>query len=303
VDGLIVISRFTHFAALAVLFGGALFRLCVEPRRGDQPEQWPRMVDVAAAAVALLSALGWLVGVAATMAGGWGELLAADAVAAVLVETRFGRLWIGRLALAAAILGLVLMTRRRTQPWEVAVLLLSAVLTASLVAVGHGSVGAGLLGPIHVVGDALHLLCACAWLGGLCGLGIVLHSAGRRHDDASRDLVRDALPRFSRLGYLAVGLLLVTGVLNAIVLVPRPDSFITTAYGQVLLVKIGLVAVMIAIAIRNRFVLAPAILAARASDGSEEETASLFRSVAVEQAVGALVLATVAILGTLHPLR
>jgi Copper resistance protein D len=48
--------------------------------------------------------------------------------------------------------------------------------------------------------------------------------------------------------------LLVTGVLNAIVLVPRPESLMTTSYGQVLLVKIGLVAVMIGIATRNRFV-------------------------------------------------
>ena len=111
--------------------------------------------------------------------------------------------------------------------------------------------------------------------------------------------MRAALPRFSRLGYFAVGLLLVTGALNAIVMVPRPELLITTSYGQVLLVKIGLVAVMIAIAIRNRFILAPSILAAR--DGSEEETALLYRSVAVEQGIGALVLATVAVLGTIHP--
>ena len=39
-------------------------------------------------------------------------------------------------------------------------------------------------------------------------------------------------------------MLLVTGALNAIVLVPRPESLMTTSYGQVLLVKIGLVAVM-----------------------------------------------------------
>jgi copper resistance protein D len=300
VDELIILSRFVHFAALALLFGGSLSRLCIVPRRLDQPEQCPRVIDVAAALAALLSALGWLVGAAATMAGGWAELLVPDTLPAVLVDTRFGQIWIGRLALVAAILGLEFAPRRGTRAGEVAMLLLSAGLTASLAGVGHGSAGPGMLGPIHLVGDAVHLLCAAAWLGGLVGLGIVLRRVGR--GDYAASLVRIAVPRFSRFGYVAVSLLLVTGALNTIVLVPQPESLVTTAYGQVLLVKISLVAVMIAIAIRNQFVLAPPVLTAATSNGSEE-AASLYRSVAVEQGVGVLVLATVAALGTIHPLQ
>jgi putative copper resistance protein D len=109
------------------------------------------------------------------------------------------------------------------------------------------------------------------------------------------------VPAFSRLGYVAVGLLVVSGTLNAIVLVPRPELLITTAYGRVLLVKISLVAVMLAIASLNRFILAPKIVRAQASGRAYEATAALYRSVAVEQAVGLFVLASVAVLGTIHP--
>jgi copper resistance protein D len=302
-DDLIILSRFVQFAALALLFGGSLFRLCVQPRQPDQRQQWPWAIDIAAAVAALLSAVGWFVGVAATMGGGWAEVLVSETVTAVLIDTRFGRLWIGRLALAAAILGLVVVSRGRTRRWDVAMLLLSAGLTASLAGVGHGSVGAGMLGRVHLAGDVVHLLCATAWLGGLVGLGLILHRAGKGNDTASLELVRAVVRRFSRLGYWMVGLLLVTGCLNTIVLVASPESLFTTAYGRVLLVKIGLVAVMIAIAIRNRFILAPRIVIAPASDGTTEKViAALYYSVAQEQGVGLIVLATVAVLGTIHPL-
>jgi putative copper resistance protein D len=302
VDELIILSRFVHYAALAVLFGGSLFRLCVAKEQHHGLHQWPQVIDIAAAVAALLSALGWLVGVAATMVGDWAELVAPDTMAAVLIDTRFGRIWIGRLSLAVAILGLAFVVRRRTRKWDVVMLFLSAALTASLAGVGHGSVGAGWLGPVHLVGDVVHLLCAAAWLGGLVGLALVLLRASRGQNEHLLDVIRTAVPRFSRLGYVAVGLLLATGFLNTIVLVPRPESLVTTAYGRTLLIKIGLVALMIGIAVRNRFILAPRLFTNEPSEHADEASVALFRSVAVEQVLGLLVLATVAFLGMMHPM-
>jgi putative copper resistance protein D len=77
---------------------------------------------------------------------------------------------------------------------------------------------------------------------------------------------------------------------------------VTSPYGRILLVKVALVAAMIAIAIGNRFLLSPRIAATGPAGGAVDEVAVLFRSVAVEQGVGLLVLATVAVLGTIHPL-
>jgi putative copper resistance protein D len=297
VDALIIFSRFVHLTGLTVLFGGSLFRLCVQPRQVDQLEYWPRGIDISAGAIAIVSALGWLFGVAASMTGGWEGLLAANALTAVLVETRFGMVWTGRLALAFLLMGLILTSRRRTQGWDVGLLLVSAALTASLAGVGHGSFGAGALGTIHVAADSIHLLCAAAWLGALLGLALILIPG--RYRAPGLELIHAAVARFSRFGYMAVGLLLVTGIFNMLVLVPWPELLITSPYGRILLLKIILVIAMVAIAVYNRLKLAPLIDAPLA--GAKDAAAALYRNVVVEQAIGLLVIATVAVLGIIHP--
>jgi putative copper resistance protein D len=301
VDALIVLSRLVQFAAVSLLFGGSLFRLCIRPQSADQRYQWPSSVDIAAIAAALLSGLGWLIGVAVDVTGGWSDVVQPDLMAALLVDTRFGRLWIGRLALLAGIIALTLAWRRRTRTWEGAMLVLSGALTASLAGVGHGSVGDGMLGLIHIAADMIHLLCAATWLGGLACLALVLRRAVIGGDAESIDVVPTVLPRFSKIGYVAVAALLVTGCINTIVLVARPGALIETDYGRVLLVKISLVMTMIAIAGCNRFVFSPRVLAVEPPGRSCQTTIALYRSVAVEQVVGLLVLAAVALLGTLHP--
>ena len=52
--------------------------------------------------------------------------------------------------------------------------------------------------------------------------------------------VRAALSRFSRIGYWAVALLLISGCVNAVILVPSFDRLLGSDYGRMLLVKIGL---------------------------------------------------------------
>jgi putative copper resistance protein D len=237
------------------------------------------------------------------MTGDWSQILEPDILAAVLVETQFGRVWIGRLALLAAVLALTLLWRRQTRGREQFLLLLSGMLTASLVGVGHGSIGTGSLGLIHPAADMAHLLCAAAWLGGLVCLGLDLRHASNRGDVESIDMVRTMLPRFARLGYVAVATLLMTGCINTMVLVSRPEALIVTDYGRILLLKLGLVAMMIAIAICNRLIFSPWILQGAQSPGRDtENTKTLYRIVAVEQAIGLLVLAAVAVLGTTHPI-
>lgn len=298
-DELIVLSRFFHFTALAPLFGGSLFRLYVEPQEGYDRHHWPR-IDIAASLAVLISAVAWLVGVAATMTGGWAELLVLPDTVAVLIATQFGRVWILRLALATGVLGLVLLSQKRRRAWEPAMLLFSGVLTASLAAVGHGSFGDGLLRQAHFIGDAIHLLCAAAWLGGLIGLGLLLRQASNDDSEQSLGFIGVALARFSRLGYVTVGLLLATGVLNTISIVPRPELLVRSEYGRILLIKIGLVALMVSIALANRFILVPRLHKTERAQ-AHQASVVLYRTVAVEQMLGLLVLAIVAFLGTIHP--
>ena len=288
-DELIVVSRAVHYAALALLFGAPLFRLAVSqsPERG-----WPggRGIEIAATLAALVSGLGWFAGVAVTFAGSWSDALAPDILQAVTFDTRFGHLWTGRLIVFGAVLAV--QAWARPSWWrDGALVALAAGATASLIGVGHGMTGSGggqAVARLHMAADVTHLLCAMGWVGGLFCLAQVLRRAVAG-DLAVADL-RLMLSRFSRLGYWLVALLLISGCINALVLVPRPDSLVTSDYGRALLVKLGLVLIMVAFALYNRVALV-----ARA------DARALWRSVVAEQGIGLAVLASVALLGTIHP--
>jgi copper resistance protein D len=291
VDELIVASRAVHFAALALLLGVPLFRLAVFPHGSARGVPRERAIELAAGVAALLSALGWFAGVAASMAGGWSVALAPDMLQAVAWDTRFGRLWIARLIAMVALLA-VHAWIRPGRGKDVGLVVLAGGVTASLVGTGHGMAGQGALGPIHMVADMTHVLCAATWIGGLYCLAQVLRQA--LAGAATQDLVSIVLPRFSHIGYWLVALLLISGCVNAVILVPTPDKLLTSDYGHVLLVKIALALLMVAIALVNRVALTP-------KAAGPAGIRALWRSVMVEQGVGLAVLATVALLGTIHP--
>ena len=292
VDELLVASRAVHFAALALLLGAPFFRLMISPPGPALQSSSGHAIELAAAVVAVLSTLGWFVGVAASMAGGWSDALAPDTLQAVTFDTRFGRLWMARLAGLAMIL-VIHAVSRPVPARDVGLVFLAGAVGASLVGTGHGTAGAGALGPLHAVADVAHLLCAMGWIGGLACLAQVLRAAACGELDAG--VLRVVLPRFSRVGYWLVALLLISGCINALVLLPRLDSLVTSAYGRVLVVKVGLALIMVAFAVYNRVVLAPHAIPAKTG------ACTLWRSVMAEQGVGLLVLASVALLGTIHP--
>jgi len=292
VDELIVVSRAVHFAALAVLFGAPLFRLAISPH--GPAKGWPggRGFELAAAGVAILSALGWFAGVAAGMVGSFADAFAPDMLQAVAFDTRFGHVSMARVG-ALVLIAAIHAWTRPGRGKDIALLMLAGAATASLVGVGHGLAGEGAVGPIHAVADMTHALCAMGWIGGLLCLGQVLRRAVA--GELGAEDLRVVLPRFSRVGYWLVALLLISGSINALVLVPRPDSLVTSDYGRVLLVKLGFALLMVAFAVYNRLVLAAPAIA------SGTGARALWRSVAAEQGLGLLVLASVALLGTIHP--
>jgi putative copper resistance protein D len=248
------------------------------------------------AALALLSALGWLIGVAADMSGSFAQAFAAETLTAVLSETRFGQVWLARLALAAALFAWMVLPASAGRRGDIVTLALAAALTASLAGVGHAATGA--LAPLHVAADAAHLLAAAAWVGGLFALAAALRAGRAAQGRAAQR--RDAdmpalLARFSRLGTVAVAVLVLSGLVNTALILPGPAALLATVYGRVLLIKLALVATMIALAALNRLVLTPRIAQGNAG------TAALTKSVALEQALGLAVLAAVARLGTLAP--
>ena len=99
-----------------------------------------------------------------------------------------------------------------------------------------------------------------------------------------------ALSRFSGLGHIAVAVTLLTGILNtALTLGGWPVDF-RSPYQLLLAVKIGLVAIMLSIALLNRYVLTPR-LAVR----------GLIIGTSAELLLGAAIIALVSAFATYDP--
>lgn len=243
VGGLYAVVRFAVFASLILLVGAAAFCLVA----------WPEGLGVGRARRLLWSA--WGVAVAATVVsigveGAYvGALPLADVldpdVASSVLDTRFGRVALLRLALLVAVGGLLLAQRHRTEgaapPSPLQRVALAVVGVALLVTPGLGGhASSGRLVPFALATDVVHLGAAALWLGGLTVLlAIVLP----RRQPAE---LAQVVPRFSALAFAAVAALVVTGSFQAWRQVGSLEALRSTTYGRLLSVKLALFAVMVA---------------------------------------------------------
>ncbi|SFN20729.1 copper transport protein [Streptomyces sp. cf124] len=117
----------------------------------------------------------------------------------------------------------------------------AAGLAASWAMAEHASTGiqTGISMPL----DVAHLLAVAAWLGGLATLLVALFRA-----PVEAQIETAAVRRFSRLAFGSVLVLTATGIYQSWRQVGSWSALTGTSYGQLLLLKIGLVAVLIGIA-------------------------------------------------------
>jgi len=88
--------------------------------------------------------------------------------------------------------------------------------------------------------DLLHVLAAAVWTGGLFALVLVLPREG-----ASPELLGAAARRFSKLALASVLVLTATGVGRALAELSAVSQLWTTGYGQAILAKSGLFALLV----------------------------------------------------------
>ncbi|GHJ39330.1 copper resistance D family protein [Streptomyces sp. TS71-3] len=120
--------------------------------------------------------------------------------------------------------------------------------------------------------DHLHVFAISTWVGGITVL-VVLAAGRRRLTPAAGGTWAQLWTRFSTLALTAVGCVLVSGLFLAWTFVGSPGELLSTSFGRFLLIKVSLVAAMIAVGAVNEFVLMPRIARAR---GAGEE-GSVFR--------------------------
>jgi copper resistance protein D len=256
----LIFARGVHFAATLLACGTAVFVVFVAEPAGTKVRarfaalrhQFTVLIWLELAA-AILSGVAWLVLLASDILGtSFVDVCLHGRAWPVLFDTRFGLVWCARLALAL-LLGL-LMLRPAMRSLQVAI---AAALVALPALVGHAGATPGAAGNFHLVSDAVHLLAAGAWIGGLPAFAWSLSQARGAAGPAWSDFAIRVTRRFSVVGILSVGALLASGLVNSWYLLSGPRDLLTTDYGRLVAFKIGLFAAMVAFAAVNRFYLTP----------------------------------------------
>lgn len=294
--------RWLQMAGATILFGSSLFFLYALPMTGAGSAadlRWSRSL-VAGGALAIL--IGCLLGFFAqtvVLAGSWPDAMTPDALTGAMGMS-FGRSSLVRAVTAALAFAALLVMRPGRAAWWCGVVT-GAVACGSFAWMGHGAATDGPWGPVHLSSDVLHTWAAGVWIGALVVFLALLFS---RPDTANQRALYRALHGFSGVGSALVAILVATGLVNSwfvIGLAGVPQLW-TTAYGQLLTIKVALFLVMVGLAAANRFFLTPRLGAAM-GDGSSSipATGALRRSLAMETGLSILVLGLVAWFGTLSP--
>lgn len=229
--GLYNIARYLAYLAVALLIGTALFLALCRPA---DAAILPRLLRV-----------GWWTLAGATVAlfvlrapyeAGTGPATAFDAAAFErTVTSRPGLVLLARLVLLAltAVFLLRLFRRRRSSYVTGAALALGLALTWA--AGEHAS--AGIQVPVAMASSVLHVLAMAAWLGGLTALVVTLYRAA---------VVEPAtVTRFSRLAFVSVTVLVLTGVYQSWRGLGSWSALTDTAYGRLLVAKLTAVVVLL----------------------------------------------------------
>ncbi|MEU0332326.1 copper resistance protein CopC [Streptomyces sp. NPDC006193] len=278
---LYALGRYVSYAGFIVLAGGAAFVLACWPRgAGVRPLQ--RLVT--GGWVGLTAATLWLLLLRGSYTGS-GKL--ADVfdlgLLGQVLQTKTGAALVSRLLLlaAAALFVAVLFGAytRREEEAEKRDLTFGLAIGGTVVAAGlaagwamaeHASTGLqpGLAMPVDVV----HLLAVAAWLGGLTALLVALYRT-----PADTPVEAAAVRRFSRVAFGSVLALVATGAYQSWRQLGSWSAFTDTRYGQLLLAKIGLVALLVGLAsVSRRFTARltdPVAGAGHAAEEKEKEKA------------------------------
>lgn len=295
--------RFALYGVQGGLFGLSAFSL-YGLRAGERVSALAlRPWLVASAVLGLLLSAVALALLAAAMMGTPPWPVDRDAVGMLLDQPGIGTAWKLRVA-ALAVAALAALFTARRGLWLVVVALASGAALATLAWTGHGAMNEGTVGWVHLAADILHLVAAGAWTGALLGLVLLVARPARRVDATHLALSHRALHGFGTVGTIVVATLVVTGLINAWLLVGPGNvrALGTTLYGQLLLAKLALFALMLGLAALNRFRLTPQFEASIAASDHRGALGALRRSLGAETGCIIAILALVAWLGTLEPL-
>jgi len=292
---LYVIVRWVSFVAMLALVGSIVLARWVTPRAAAGRPELARRVDARALVVFRLATALLLIDAALRLAAQVAALrgnppMPVD-VTAIVTTTVWGWAWL--FEVAACIIAIVAALKAGAARWRVAEAA-AFVLALSFAFSGHAA-AATHLRALAVSADALHILAAGSWLGTLLGVAVVAMPACLAQDEGTRGAAAaDFVNAFSPVALTSAGVLVVTGVIAAWLHLGSWHAFVASDYGRTLLIKLALVATVVALGAINWRILRPAL-------GTEAAARRLRRSAALELVAAAAVLAATAVLVAASP--
>jgi putative copper resistance protein D len=280
----LVFIRIVHEAALMALFGSACLLALL---RAKVPELALEGGALAlgrrlAALAALASVFVWL---ALAVAGTAGTKVATgpETLLQTASATLFVQLFVPRFLVLLALTVAVWRGKTRLAAWLSGAALILIAVTSHAAAASRYDFGI-----IGTTSDGLHLLAGGYWIGSLCVLAVILV----QRPVAPR--LGRALSIFAEWGMISVALLVMTGLINAAMVLLGTPGHDAPAYLAVLGLKLALVAAMIALALVNQFRLLPHL-------GRTGLIAKLKSNVAWELGLGLTVVGLAMVLTVLPP--
>jgi len=297
-DWPLVAVRLGVYLSIGTLFGLAAFGMHAL-RAGERGNSLALRGWLAATTgMGLFLSACWLVLLSSSMADLPAWSVDRTAIDAFLTSSGIGTAWKVRI-IALLITGATVIRNK----WLPLTALASAAALATLAWTGHGSIDEGTVGWVHLGADILHLIASSAWMGGLLGLILLVVRPIARIDTEHLEFTHRALHGFGTIGTVVVATLFVTGLVNSWLMVGVDHVAILSAtrYGQLLIAKLALFALMLGLAALNRFQLTPAFERSIAGASHAGALRALRLSLAIEATSIVAILGLVAALGTLAP--
>ncbi|HVJ97053.1 MAG TPA: CopD family protein, partial [Acidimicrobiia bacterium] len=246
------VARTLLYVGLALLIGGVVFWLAIA------------FGTTAARRARVIAWIGWWTTLVATISGlmlqgpyaagtGLGDAVKWSVIDGI-IDTRYGNVAVQRLVLmAAALLVLLLLGRADARKRPGTPLLVIAGIVGVLLSSTPGRAGHAATGDwtwIAIPLDTVHVAAMAVWFGGLVALIATALGGGFSGS------LRRALSSFSRIAFWCVVILVITGVFASWRQIGFDvEGFTDTSFGNILLVKLVLVAILIGLAAVSRRVV------------------------------------------------
>ena len=296
------VARALLFTSLLALIGAVTFRTLVLPRAGavnrqlrDLMEERAALLGIIASAVLIVVALARL-GLESQMMRAMPDMPGMMGMSArdMVMRTEWGFvLRLQLIAAAVALTAFILARGRAGGAWSVAAV--AAIVLAVTPALGGHAAASPRFTSLMIAADFLHVLGGATWLGSLLavmmiGVPIAVTAGGAERWSCVETLVES----FSPLALVSAAIVVASGLFASWIHLERLPALWQTSYGQVLIVKLCLVATTFGIGAYNFKRVQPQL-------STEGGTRHLRRSAAVELGVGFLILLVTGLLTGISP--